>query len=650
MQTRRARGRDPADVEAALENLAPTLQLVRPSFADIELVHRRDADGKQTGRLLSDILLERLAGRKQDSVFLTSAVAAGVFRAMIDSVANLARTDTELLPYFEAVRFDLIMSAFAKLEDKAERRHREVMAAINREKGVPLRALKELFVSIGREMPDASDAKLEELVRAAVNELLARAASPAEIGNDPEAIRIAIQIARNKLGSADADGAVEHLLAAEAEQAELLVAQARAAARLPRERAQILKMIYRWDEAIVAFEAAAALDASNPWDHFEIGEIRQSRGNLVGAKAAFERGKAVAEDTGQESNVSAAHSRTGEILLAEGKLPEARASFEASLAIAEKLAGSDPGHAGWQHDLSVSHEKIGDVFVAEGKLPDARVRYEASLAIFEKLVGSDPGHAGWQRALSVSHSKIGHVFFAEGKLPEARASFEASLAIAEKLAGSDPGHAGWQRDLSVSHEKIGDVFVAEGKLPDARGSYEASLAIAEKLAGSDPGNAGWQRDLSVSHSKIGTVFFAEGKLPDARGSYEASLAIAEKLAGSDPSNAGWQRDLSISHSKIGDVSVAEGKLPEARENYEASLAIDEKLAGSDPGHAGWQRDLIVSNVKLAQTRAAPCGNYRQALHIAQSLHSEGKLAPRDAWMIDALKQLLAENDCPDDPA
>ena len=473
----------------------------------------------------------------------------------------------------------------------------ELMAEVRRlssEKGVPHAALKRLFIAVGREMPKASDRELERHVRAAVDELLKRAASPAEIGNDPEAIRNAIQIARNKLGSADVDGAVALLLAAEAEQAELLAAQARAAARLPRERAQILKTVYRWDEAIVAFEAAATLDASEPTDHFEIGDIRQSRGNLAGAKHAFEHGRVVAESAGRDRDVSVGHNRIGDVLAAEGKLLEARECFENGLAIAEKLTDSEPANAGLQHDLSVSRHKIGDVFVAEGRLPEARASFEACLTILEKLAGSDPGNAEWQRDLSVSHNKIGDVFVAEGKLPEARGSYKASFAIFEKLAGSDPGNAGWQRDLSVSHDKIGDVFVAEGKLPEARARYEASLAIAEKLAGSDPGNAEWQRDLSVSHERIGDVFVAEGKLPEARGSYEAGLALREKLAGSDPGNAGWQRDLSVSQNKIGDVFVAEGKLPEARGSYEVSLVVREKLAGSDPGNAGWQRAICRS--------------------------------------------------------
>src|SRR5512147_2918064 len=77
-----------------------------------------------------------------------------------------------------------------------------------------------------------------------------------------------------------------------------------------------------------------------------------------------------------------------------------------------------------------------------------------SYKIFERLAGADPGNAGWQRDLSVSHNKIGDVLRAQGNLTAALESYQASLAIAERLAGADPGNAGWQRDLAFSHWRL----------------------------------------------------------------------------------------------------------------------------------------------------------------------------------------------------
>ena len=81
---------------------------------------------------------------------------------------------------------------------------------------------------------------------------------------------------------------------------------------------------------------------------------------------------------------------------------------EHRLAIADRLAKSDPGNAGWQHDLSVSFERVGDVLVAQGNLPEALKPYrDDSLAIFDRLAKSDPGNAGWQCDLAVCDERLG---------------------------------------------------------------------------------------------------------------------------------------------------------------------------------------------------------------------------------------------------
>ncbi len=92
----------------------------------------------------------------------------------------------------------------------------------------------------------------------------------------------------------------------------------------------------------------------------------------------------------------------------------------------------------------------------------------------------------------------------------------------------------------------------------------------------------------------------------------------------------------------------QGDLAGALEAYGASLAIGERLAAQDPGNAAWQRDLVVSNVKMAEVatgeegRAAEArSHYEAALAIATGLHESGRLAPRDAWMVEDLESRLA---------
>jgi tetratricopeptide (TPR) repeat protein len=438
-------------------------------------------------------------------------------------------------------------------------------------------------------------------------------------------------------------------------------------------------------QALEAYEAAFRIHPTDFWTCIELARLRQQAGDLAGAVEATELAQKSAKTTRENSTVL---NDIGILYLELGDLEESLKNFETSLEIQEilisnnppdsewyrgqietrswiekikadqgefddalkviqanlvtieRMAASQRGSVSWDRDLSVTYGRLGEVQLAQGDLTAAQESFRASQSIAEHLVASDPGNAEWQRDLSVSHNKIGDVQVAEGNLEAALESFRASLAIAERLVAADPGNAGWQRDLSVSHERIGDVQVAQGDLAAALESFRASLAIRERLAAADPANAGWQRDLSVSHSKIGDVQVAEGNRTAALESFRAGLAIAERLAAADPGNAGWQRDLSVSHDRIGGVQVVQGNRTAALESFRAGLAIRERLAAADPGNAEWQRDLIVSYAKLAETQPG-AGWWAKGLAVAEALATEGRLAPRDAWMVEDLREKAA---------
>ncbi len=136
--------------------------------------------------------------------------------------------------------------------------------------------------------------------------------------------------------------------------------------------------------------------------------------------------------------------------------------------------------------------------------------------------------------------------------------------------------------------------------------------------------------------ELGDAQSVAGQSAAAMLSYQAAFEIAATLAPRDPANTQWQRDLSVSHNRIGDVLVAQGDGPGALAAFRAGLAIRETLAARDPANTQWQRDLIVSNVKLADTSGDTSYALR-ALTIAEDMRQRGILAPRDAWMVEELK-------------
>ncbi|WP_375566594.1 tetratricopeptide repeat protein [Oceaniradius stylonematis] len=611
-----------ADVNAALNQLDDALHRARPTVQDMVAV------GHDPNALVIT-MIEQLPA---NGLYRTNDTARGVFTAMIVGIHGLARTDETLKPLFDSLSWQRAFDEFAQLKDGQAR----ILDAIHSKTGIPMETLEPIFDAIEEEFPTQD---VEAKVREAIQRLIDLAQQPVDVGNLGDDIRNLVESARATLArTADVEQAAAGFQNVYAE-ADGRMLQA---SRLAMEEAKMFAAAFRFDEAVRAYHKAARYDPDEAWPWFYIGDIRMHRGNLAAAKTEYEKGIAVAEKAGDRRNVAAGNDRAGHLATQAGNLEQARRAFEAALSIAKERSDAAPNDDARMRDLTVSHNKLGNVAVAQGDLGAARAAYQAGLAIREELARRDPDNVGWQRDLSISYERLGDVARAQDDLGAARSAYQAGLAIAEDLARRDPDNVGWQRDLSISHERLGDVAVARGDLGAARSAYEAGLAIREELAKRDPDNAGWQRDLSVSHEKLGDVAVAQGDLGAARAAYEVGLAIREELAKRDPDNAGWQRDLSVSHNKLGDVAVAQGDLDAARAAYEVGLAIREELARRDPDNAGWQRDLIVSNIKLAEAGDAPAERYAEAQRIARALGDAGRLAPRDAWVIEDLERRLAE--------
>lgn len=92
--------------------------------------------------------------------------------------------------------------------------------------------------------------------------------------------------------------------------------------------------------------------------------------------------------------------------------------------------------------------------------------------------------------------------------------------------------------------------------------------------------------------------------------------------------------------------MEKGEYDEAYSYFQESLKIREDLASRDSDNSEWQRDIIVSNVKMGElfsktgelNRAR--GFLERALTIVAGLGRKERLAPRDAWMGDEIRNRI----------
>jgi tetratricopeptide (TPR) repeat protein len=292
-----------------------------------------------------------------------------------------------------------------------------------------------------------------------------------------------------------------------------------------------------------AYARAVILDPEDTKSLYWEGWFEFQAGDLTAAERSYRRLLTLKQSDPNSSEVYLAQLGLGDIDNARGRPDQALVGYRAAQASADRLAKSDPGNAGWQHDLSLSYTKIGDVLMAQDNLPEALKSYRDGLAIRDRLARSHPGNAHLQYHLGISNERIGNVLMAQGNPAEALKSYQARRNIISRLAESDPGNASWQRDLSVSYEKIGNVLVAQGNLPEALKYYSDEFAIQERLAQSDPGNADWQLTLSRTHLKLANVCRKAGDKAKALDTLRQGRAIMVRLTSLSPDNAIWKRVL-----------------------------------------------------------------------------------------------------------
>jgi tetratricopeptide (TPR) repeat protein len=179
-------------------------------------------------------------------------------------------------------------------------------------------------------------------------------------------------------------------------------------------------------------------------------------------------------------------------------------------------------------------------------------------------------------------------------------------------------------------------------------NIEAVIGQSAQAATGDDEAGPFRRELGSLSVAVGDARRQLGQLALALAAYHRAQEIYSALVASDPDDARWQNDLAVSWSRLGDVRRAQGDLEGALQAYTAGKGIRERLAATDPGNATWQRDLIVSHWKLANLleemadrQAEAAAHWSQALAIARRLADEGRLAPADGYLVEALERRLA---------
>jgi class 3 adenylate cyclase/tetratricopeptide (TPR) repeat protein len=228
------------------------------------------------------------------------------------------------------------------------------------------------------------------------------------------------------------------------------------------ERAEVLTLVGRLDEAIEAQEEARTL-AEELDDtmglaraHAGLAESARRGGRFPEAVEHLGLAERHFGALGDDAGRARVLHLTGTVAAQQGDLAEARGHYEAALAIRERT-GDDPGRAALLSNLGIVEEYEGD-------LDASAARHRQALAIRTRV--GDP----W--AIAVSETNLGMIAQLDGRLVEARNLFESSMR--RNLEVGDP----WM--VAVGHHNLANASRDLGLVAGAATAYAAAGAHFEE--------------------------------------------------------------------------------------------------------------------------------------------------------------------------
>lgn len=319
----------------------------------------------------------------------------------------------------------------------------------------------------------------------------------------------------------------------------------------------------------------------------------------------------------------------GEIRNERGDLKGARQAFSQAAATSEALSNRAPDDGGrlYDHAQNVFWLAYVDWRLARAAEAEAGFRRYGDLA--ERLTRLDPANADWRLEVAYARSNLGTLLLEQGRPNDALAAFvdARNLFEAARRASPDGAPSG---DLADAHAWVSDTLLRLGRVRDAYGERAKAQAVMAELVRKDPENrplaakahAG-ELGLARRALDLGRIGEAERRVAQARRGFEALTAL-------DPQNATW-REFAVSvELDAADVAFAAGRMEAARAANALAAARIEALRTLNPEIYAWTAALggrlrgQVILFELAEGRAAAAASAGAELQRALSTRKGGK--------------------------
>jgi len=348
-------------------------------------------------------------------------------------------------------------------------------------------------------------------------------------------------------------------------------------------------------------------------------------------------------DGGSLGRRSTALHLIGEIREQRGRLDDALAAFTSAAATTEQSLARAPhdGQRIFEHAQSVYW--VGYIAYRRGQAEAAQNSFLKYRELAQQLVRIDPANADWRLETGYAAQNLGVVQLDRGQPRDALASFvEARNAFALLLA-SKPELA---NDLADANGWVAEAYEAVGDYAGAIKAQQLRLGVLGSLP--DANNDTHARhNAANAHFALAQLKLFLGDAPAAEADARESAEMAAALAATDRTNLDWLSEYCFNRLRLAEVKLALQQTDAARALIDQVSVDAARLTSSDASMLRWQVGInglilaLKSEFPRTAERAIPLGDVDDFLANVARLEVAGTRLDAHGTEIVALLELVS---------
>ena len=385
---------------------------------------------------------------------------------------------------------------------------------------------------------------------------------------------------------------------------------------------------------------------------FMLGDLRKKldpAGRLdaldsVGEKVLdyYDRQPAAGLDASSLGRRSRALHLIGEIREQRGKLAEALAAFNSASATTAQALARAPNDGQRIFDHAQSVYWVGFIAWRRGQMRQAEGAFLQYRELAQRLARLDPARVDWRMEAAWADQNLGVVQLDTRQVANSLRSFSAARDQFARLVVAKPELA---FELADANGWLAQSLEASGDYAAAIDAQQTRLAVLRGMPDAAP-DSRVRFQIANSRYDIARLKLKLGNGPAAEQDARAALAQTEALVSEDDSNLAWLAQACFDRLRLAEAELALGKAKEAGAMVEGASADVARLVSSDASALNWTvtlQGLVVvqrARVALAVHRAAPRAELQGYLDQVSRLESSGIVLSASQAEIVAEAELL----------